>query len=371
MFKKTLLGILLILLSCLTPVAAAPLPAGLTEVSAAQVWPNKISWIGQKAVFLPAKMYQNVSYLFLYQDPTAALSGVDQLSLGKSLLGKTLTIKGLYKLKKDAATEYYWYLAADSGNPAVWLKDSQDTTLGDQPFALETEVAKEKIWIDKLAALQGITVWNNCNIVTSFAKSGSAEHLAPLTIHEFRSDGPFSEKYQLLFTKEDGSLLDWTIGLGTTPPAYNHQQFYELLKKSFYLKSPYDAHPGWSADRWTAIRARKIAVGMDQEMVILSWGAAKQVEGLKDHTEIWEYYGNRFLFFKDKALIKIKVPKPPGAKDTKDPKNTKEAKPKPDQPKYMDSGLTEVTEAGPVEKSALTDTATAKQKEAATTGSSK
>ena len=384
MLRKTLLASLLLFLACMMPAAAAAEPpAGPMQVSADQVWPEKAGWIGQKALFLPAKIYQNVSFLFLYQEPTAAISGVDQLSLGKRLFGKTLTIKGLYSLKKDAATEYYWYLAADTGTQVVWLKDRQDKLLADQPFALETEISQEKRQMEQMAALSGLIVWNNRNLVSSFSKDGSAEHLAPLTIHEFHSNGPFSETYRLTLTQEDGSTLDWTVGLGTTPPVYDHKQFYDLLQKSFYLKDPFATHPDWSKSRWTAIKARKVAVGMNQDMVDLSWGAAKQITKGKKGTETWEYPDSRFLFFKDKTLITIKVPKPPVLKDPKDPKDSKDAKDiknaqdtkdnksKPSKEKDADDGLMEVLEAGPVEKIAMPDATATKPKESANTASPK
>lgn len=349
MLKKTLLISLLFFVACLSPVAAADqLPAGMAEVGASQVWSAKATWIGQKAVIVPAKMVEHVGFLFLYQDPTTSVSGVDQLSLGRSLSGKTLTIKGLYTLKKATATEYYWYLTAEGGAPAVWLKDSRDKTLADEPFALEAEFSQDKRWQEQLAALPGLAVWYNSNSAVTFAKGASADHLAPLTISEFHSGGPFSETYQLTFTKEDGSVLDWTAGVGTTPPAYSNRQFYDLLQKTFYLKSPYDAHPAWPEARWAAIKARKVAVGMDQDMVVLSWGATMLITQAKDGTETWEYPDHRYLIFKGKTLTKIKVPKPPAPKNAKaDSKEKDKAKDK-NLPAVLE--LIEVPEAGPVEK---------------------
>jgi hypothetical protein len=353
MLKRTLLLSLFLLLACLTPVAAADAPgAGLSEVSAAQIWQSKAGWVGQKAVILPAKIYQNVSFLFLYQDPTAPASGADQYLLGKSLFGKPFVIRGLYELNKDSAKQYYWYLATDKGDFSVWVKDNKDRALADQPFVLDTEIAEDRRAMEPLAALPGLTLWYNINSGISFSKGGSSEHLAPLTIREFHSDGPFSEKYQLLLTKEDGSVLDWTVGLATTPPVYDHRQFYALLQKSFYLKSPYETHPGWPEARWAAIKARKVALGMDQEMVNLSWGAATQVTKAKDGTETWEYPDSRYLFLKDKKLIKIKVPKPPAAEGGKTPQDKDKDKDKNKDKEKLLLDLIEVPEAGPVEKPA-------------------
>lgn len=354
---------LLILLGCLTPVAAADLPAaGLTEVNVTKDWPDKAGWIGQKAVLLPAKLYQNVSFLFLYTQPSLAESGVDQLNHGRSLLGRSLVIKGLYERKTNAAKEYYWYLDSGKTGESLWVKDSKDRPLADQPFALESEISLEKSWLNQINTLAGHTVWYNRNSDASFGKSGSARHLAPLTVKEVRSEGPFSGNYQLILLKEDETALVWSVGLGSTPPVYNHKQFYDLLQQSFYTQNPFEAYPSWPEDRWTAVKARKVAVGMSQDMVSLSWGVAKQITKAKDGTEVWEYSGLRYLTFKDKTLTKIRIPKPQPPSEAKS-KNDKDAKNQSGQDKGKDKNknnsslpeLIEVTEAGPVEQTAPAD----------------
>ena len=337
MTKKIALGIFLLVLGCLSPVAAADTaPVTLRQVNVAQIWPNKAGWLGQKAVLVPAKLYQTVSFLFLYDQPGALPSGVDQLSLGRRLSGKEYVVKGLFEQKAAKTTEYFWCLTGDGALPALWVKDNQDRTLSDQPFALESEMAGEKQAAEKLAKLTGLTIWSNKNKAVVFDQKALADHLEPLVIRTVRSDGPFGENYSLQLAREDNSLLLWKAGFGSNPSVYSLQQFYDLLQKNFYMTSPFDAHPTWSQDTWTAIKSRKVALGWNQEMVDLSWGAARETTKEKDGSETWEYPDRHFLTFKNDIVTKIKIPAPPPVKD---------GKPQSNQPKGIDSNLKEVPEA--------------------------
>lgn len=351
MLKKILVLICMIALSCGTPgnVQAAQ-QDDLRQINPAQLWPDKSSWIGQQAIFFRAKMHRNVSYLFIYENAGTHPSGIDQLELGKRIANKAFVIKALYQLQTPESTEYYWQLVDSSGTQTVWVKDTKEKQPSDQPFALTAELDKEKQMILQAASFSNLTVWNNSNMINQSEIGGTPDHLEMLTVVDFRSDGPFSEKYMLTLKRKDGSPLIWKTGFQAASPVYSNSQFCETFQKNFYLKNPVDAHPNWPDTIWSAIQLRKVAVGWDKDMVLMSWGKPEQIvkgdgkgdgkggkggKGKADY-ESWNYKDNRHLLFQGNQLAKIRVPRPPVKTEVKNQQNT---------PKNQDDGLEDVTEA--------------------------
>lgn len=326
-----------------------PAPAVPAAVRASALWPHKADWVGRQATIFPARLYATASYLLLYPQPGQELSGVDQLALGRRLAGRTFTIQGLYELKKaKAISEYYWLLT--SPQEKVWVRDTRESQTAALPFALDSEIAADAKKISELSALADATVWIDRNRTRPGDLSAPVGHLAPLTVVAFKSAGPFSDIYTLTLQQEDGTPLVWTVkttGSGAT--AYSNGQFAALFAKNFYRQEPRTLFPRWAEHLWPLIAAREIRVGWDKEMVLMSWGdpdkkTEKIEEGPNKGLEKWQYPGSHHLYFRDKLLVKIKLPDPafkpdpaskapakPGASDKptakqgkspRDPKNT-------------------------------------------------
>jgi hypothetical protein len=191
--------------------------------------------------------------------------------------------------------------------------------MADQPFAFASEIAQENQDIVKAASLITSVVWANCNIVNAGDVTGDMSHLERLTVIDFQSNGPFSESYSMEFRKDDGSTVLWKTGLTANVPVYNHQQFYQLFQKSFYQSNPLELHPNWPEDIRTNIKNQKVSVGMDQAMVLLSWGNPNRIAKATPGYELWLYNNQTTLYFKDKAVVRILIPDPKQATANKGP----------------------------------------------------
>lgn len=332
--KKLLLLTAFLLL--LAPTAfAQPIPASPA------LWPHKADWAGRPAVIFPAKLYATASYLLLYRQPGEELSGVEQLALGRRLAGRAFTVQGLYELKKPGADpRHYWLLAAPGEQ--VWVRDTKDTPLANLPFALDSEINAENKKIAELTALAGATVWIDANRVAAADLSAPLGHLSPLTVVAFKSTGPFSDVYTLTLQPTEGAPVVWAVKItGGQAAAYSNAQFAALLARSFFRQEPRTLFPHWAEHLWPLVAAREVRVGWDKEMALMSWGDPDKVEkaakGPDKDLEIWQYAGNRHLYFKDKLLVKIKIPDPAAKPGTTKPAGTPKT---PD-----DDGLMEVQSA--------------------------
>jgi hypothetical protein len=317
MTKKLILMLLILAILSISGVSAQS-SDDLKPVDVLGLWPAKASWLGQKVVFLRPKMHQNVSYLHIFQHPLSPISGIDQLTLGKTLVNRTFVIKGLFQQNKAGLLLYFWQLTDEKGT-VVWVKDTSEAPASDQPFVFDFEVIQEKQQIDNINKLIGKTLWFNRNMVASPEFTGKARHLDQLTITGFKSDGPFSETYLLSLETADGETATWKVGMYADTPVYNHSQFQALLMQRFFVEDPQISHPKWSDEVWAACKNLEVALGWDKDMVMTSWGLPSSVQKTDNGAEKWSY-GNKYLLFKDKTLVKIRiaaVTKPP---DNKPPK---------------------------------------------------
>lgn len=318
--------IFIMLLVFLSPAAAAAEPGVLSAVSP---WPQKADWVGQQATVYPAKLYANASYLLVFRQPGQAVSGADQLFFARTLAGQPFTVRGLFKLTKQAGVEYYWQLAGTGGKTA-WVKDNPDGPLSLLPFALNSEIAAENAAVAGLAALAGTPVWISRNLIAAPELTAAVGHLAPLTIVGFKSSGPFGDVYSLTLRQENGAHMVWTIGSTGARTVYSNRQFAVRVEKSLFRQNPQTLFPHWAENLWPLIRAREIRTGWDREMVLMSWGdpetTEKTIEGPEKGLERWRY-GATNLYFRDKLLAKIKIPDPTLAKaNTAKDDNRKSAK---------------------------------------------
>lgn len=314
MQKKAVLITVFLLLFAL-PALAAP-PDGSLRALDAKTWPAKAAWPGQTASFFPAKFYASASYLLVFSQPGQTIAGVDQLFFTRTLTGKTFTVQGLYELKKRPAAppEYYWRLDGPPGTAPVWVKDYPEGQLSTLPFALASEIAEEEKQRAAIAALVGKVVWLDRNRVAGSELSASVDHLAPLTITGFKSAGPFSETYALSFAQASGEPLIWQLGPTGSRTAYSHSQFLLIFGQAFRSQDPVSLFPKWPPSVWDAIKMREIKVGMEKDMVLLSWGETDKREkieaGPEKGLERWRYPEGYRLYFKGKELVKIKMPRP-------------------------------------------------------------
>ncbi len=311
MLKKMLL--LFLVFCCFTVPAFAEnakIDGGLTEVDAHKIWPQKANWVGQKAVFFMPKIISKVSFLFVYNDPAKPIWGSDQRVLTRQIANKNFVIKGLYRLTEKEETKYYWYLVSDElGGRAVWVRDYDYKSLADMPFSLPEEIEMDAKVKENLQALKGNSVWYNYN---SSVLGDEVEHLEALTLADIVSEGPFSDNYAIIFKREDGTSIAWKSGVSTNPPVYNHQDLSNVLKESFYFKSPYDTYPKWKQHDWTMIKNREVSKGWTKDKVIMSWGKPNQISK-PDSYEQWRYddknHENVIFFFNQDILVKILVSK--------------------------------------------------------------
>lgn len=331
-------------------------PPGELQVFDARLWPPKADWPGQKVSFVPAKLYASASYLLVFNQPGQEITGADQLFFTRKLVGKTYTIQGLYELtKKGAAPEYYWRLDGPNGQAAAWVKDTRGGLLANMPFVLGREIAEENKLRAELEALSDKKVWIDRNRVAKSELSADVDHLVPLTITGFKSAGPFSELYVMTFEQANGEPLVWQLSATGNRAAYSHSQYLQLFQRDFYGQDPVSLHPEWPAAVWGLIKAREIRVGWTKEMVAMSWGEADKHEiielGPNKGLTQWRYPEGYRLYFKEKTLVKIRIPKPadknknqaitPSGKDTMHNKDGKEPK---------DDGLIDVPGAAKVQK---------------------
>ena len=94
---------------------------------------------------------------------------------------------GLYNLKRNEATEYYWHLAGEAGTNSVWVKDTETSLLADQPFALPSEITEQNQDIQRAVLLANSIVWVNRNQINSGDVTGKIANIEQLTVIEFRS----------------------------------------------------------------------------------------------------------------------------------------------------------------------------------------
>ncbi|WP_157335497.1 stalk domain-containing protein [Paenibacillus lutrae] len=75
----------------------------------------------------------------------------------------------------------------------------------------------------------------------------------------------------------------------------------------FLTDNPYKAY-NWTQKAWDAIRAEKIMIGMNQDMVVMSWGYPKRTnsyEGLYGTYSQWVYDSDTYVYFEDGILSSI------------------------------------------------------------------
>lgn len=304
-----------LILFCLFFLCWGGLPASadspdLQPVTAADLhslWPDKANWVGQTVIFFGTKISHDVGYLLIFSQPTVDIAGIDQLAFSQTLINKKYVITGLFTQK--AKSSYYWKLVGDESTDIVWVKDTSANSAADQPFAFAAEIAAENSSLLQAAAFAKTPVWVNINHLNPVDLSAKVTHLQPVTVVSVLSAGPFSENYLVTLTTDDGTAILWKTGLHTNTPVYSNQQFVALFQQCFFLKDPYAAHPKWTDATWTALKARTVSLGMEKDMVQLSWGDPENIQKLGTK-ELWDYPGHHQIYFTKDLVSKIMVHNP-------------------------------------------------------------
>ena len=319
---KKVLILLLVIIFTNVPFATAGNQdqQNLSETAPAAIGSEKAGWVGQTVTFLNGKMHQKVGYIFLYLHPGEELSGIDQVLLAKKLSGKSYKITGLYALKLSSATSYFWRLLSVDNNQILWVKDNKTRLMSEEPFALPQEIAAENQLIGSMNELKNKNIWLNKNMLSPGDVSAKVNHLEHFIIKGFESAGPYSQTYLLTLTNDDNETVQWKIGINSGKPVYNHGLFWDQYNKTFYGKDPSESYPNWQPESWQKIKQQKVVLGWDKKMVEMSWGQpliiTQDFTVRKNRAEIWEYEGQRYLYFKKDQLVNILIPKPSSAGKT-------------------------------------------------------
>ena len=89
---------------------------------------------------------------------------------------------------------------------------------------------------------------------------------------------------------------------------------FDEFTKDWYLSDPRRKFPYWRIRDWKLIEDRQLRKGMNEDMVLISWGepVKKEIQGKKDNvdTEIWTYKGVKdrtyFLHFRNNRLKTVR-----------------------------------------------------------------
>lgn len=73
----------------------------------------------------------------------------------------------------------------------------------------------------------------------------------------------------------------------------------ELIKNGFYTVNPKTVYPKWSDTTWNRIAQQKIAIGMNQDQVLLSWGTPDDISSYTSSRVTMDQwvYGSTYLHF--------------------------------------------------------------------------
>jgi hypothetical protein len=305
---KFILVVAAMVMLIVNPVMAGGVAAetGLHEVEINGVWPEKKAWVGQTAVFYMPKIHEKATFLSIYRDPDQPITGIEQKFLAQKIANRPFVIKGLY-YKKTKQDEYYWLLAAPSGETAVWVRD-YNSKAADLPFSLPAEIKEELKAKDDVRQLVGKFVWYNMNMAVFKEAAG---HLEALQIEDIASEGPYSDSYLFTFKNKADDKLQWKTGYAGTPPVYGHTSLLRTLKECFYLEDPIAAKPDWTSEDWAAITKREIRRGWSQEKLLMSWGRPEKIESTGDNAKEvrWFYEDTALVVLKQGVIAKILIPK--------------------------------------------------------------
>lgn len=77
------------------------------------------------------------------------------------------------------------------------------------------------------------------------------------------------------------------------------------IRGMFYFNNPYEMHPDWSENAWSSIKSKKVYIGMNCEMVLMSWGKPSQKHKSSydwGTEEQWVYNSDDYLYFENGIL---------------------------------------------------------------------
>ena len=261
--------------------------------------PKPEEWVGEKVIFRPRpEILQKYGYASYSYSKGNSL----QYPSYFNLVEKTAIIE---KVTRDFLNINV-VLKIEDSNKLLYTK-ANGNTLESIGFFSEMEKAKKYI---------GKTVWNKKNKLQTYnpdeyltPKIGikgkyeeiPIKNLEKLTVVKIEW-GWFTNPLRFYLKTKDGKVGFWDGSYSRINDTFNN--LLEPFDENWYLQNPYKIHPSWDKKTWKAIEKNKIYIGMNKEMVLMSWGKPKDINrtvGSWGSHEQWGY-DSQYLYFENNKL---------------------------------------------------------------------
>jgi len=249
-------------------------------------------WIGKDVIFLakPPSL-QEYRYFYTYKKNDMVNYSIPY----KDLVGKQAKIIEV----------------GDTDSPEISLKLDDNVmlyckaiggTLDDVCFKSELDNAKKYI---------GQTIWSDPHIrILTYIIDQKSGEVADFDISNLEKlnvmnvEPSFNDYAPLRFAlkRANGKLIFWDGSYSLINDTSNH--LLRPFNKSWSFLDPKKLHPKWTQKTWNAIKQCEIFIGMNKDMVLMSWGKPEKVNSTiiaSGKSEQW-IYGDQYVYF-DKGLV--------------------------------------------------------------------
>ncbi|NLY75727.1 MAG: hypothetical protein GX075_10525 [Firmicutes bacterium] len=281
--KKLL--IFLLLINCLL--------ASLVPAFAEQ---NYNDWIGKEIIFLPmTESMQKYGYQ-LYSYTFGGFGPIPYTDLAN----KSARI---VELKQDTGILYITFKTEDG---KIVYGQGYGGNLESIAFKSEMENVKQYI---------GKTIWTKVDLgtspyildtVTNKPKNIRLPNLAGYVIQniEWGHNETWPLKFTLVSTTND--IVLWEGSYSRINDTSN--KLMRPLEEYWYLSDPVKIYPKWPQRAWDAIKEYKIYIGMNKEMVLMSWGKPERVYRTTTANRVseqWVYGSSNYVYFDNGVVSAI------------------------------------------------------------------
>lgn len=282
--------------------------SGFIEVSPENILPGRENWIGKNVTYVKKRGTDSDSYSNLSHYNTARIDA-------DKLYNRIFEIKGLFReIPNGEYAKYYWKLVDNSNGDVVWYDDdwyrttvnkSYTSYTKNRPFWFEDEIESVKSQTTQFKSIIGKYIWADLRNSYSL-KAAGVGHLERLSIDDVQISDYLSE-LTLRLKKDDGNIISWNYRFANELLPKRENTF-DVLSTAFLLNSPYEEHSDWSRDVWDLIRERRIQIGWNKQMCLLSWGRPSKINQTMSNWgthEQWVYRDYVYVYFEDGILSTI------------------------------------------------------------------